>query len=571
MTNTGWTSSSLACPRRQNALDRIEECTLDVLERIFPRSDRNDGLFAQQDVVPSSEDGAAQPSAQHTSMTSRRSDEVAPYIQSITNFPNCKVSQTRYQAQAFKILEQSHSAASTGSFITKRDLFYRDVALFKRQTSSDAHIASLSSALDVDRDALGIRAAAKGLLSGSFRLQLRQCLPSLRNSHSDAEGDGGHDGHQQPVLWLEGSPASQHLVPFVHDLDTFQTEAAWVLVVEKEAIFQILCQHAFAAGSSMNLKPGLIITGKGYPDQATQQFLVFLAEQFKDISFFILTDGDPHGIDILRMYQYGNGTIQRPGRFAVPHLEWLGLRTADFMLAGPKSTGHQDIEAHQDSAEGREGEGGEALVSQGMLRLSPADRKKAESLISHDGLSELLKNELRIMLHYGGKAELEVLFESTTSEDSDMSSAGDTNSSQVRGPAAAAIATDGVGECEVGTGRKGGGAPEECWHRTSTSAPGDAAAGANRCQSDAAAADSFDPPSREAVSAIDAVAAAATSWTRTVPASAESVDPGLKMSQATSRLLQYVAERMCSVDASVVRAGLDGPSSDQLLSSLHGA
>ncbi|KAE8267363.1 hypothetical protein A4X09_0g4987 [Tilletia walkeri] len=492
-----------------------------------------------------------------------------------------------------------------------RDLFYRDVALFKRQTSSDAHIASLSSALDVDRDALGIRAAAKGLLSGSFRLQLRQSLPSPRDGHSDAEGDGAHDGHQQPVIWLEGSPASQHLVPFVHDLDTFQTEATWVLVVEKEAIFQILCQHAFAAGSSMNLKPGLLITvrplenvlfelstlpqfirnadqsffpglwetlmlgqlvqGKGYPDQATQQFLVFLAEQYKDISFFILTDGDPHGIDILRMYQYGNGTIQRPGRFAVPRLEWLGLRTVDFMQAGHKSTGHQDAESHQVSAEGGEGDGAEALVSQGMLRLSPADRKKAESLISHDGLSEVLKNELGIMLHYGGKAELEVLFESTTSEDWDVSSAGDTNNSQVRGPAAAAIATDGVGECEVGAGRKGGGAPEEGWHRTSMSAPGDATAGANGCQSDTAAADSFDSPGRQAASAMDVVAAAANSWTRTVPESADCVDKGPKISQATSRLLQYVAQRMCSVDASVVRAGLDGPSSDQLLSSLHGA
>ncbi|KAE8249801.1 hypothetical protein A4X06_0g3063 [Tilletia controversa] len=434
-------------------------------------------------------------------------------------------------AQAFKILEESHSAATSSSFITKRDLFYRDVALFKRQTSSDAHIASLCSALDVDREALGIRAAAKGLLTGSFRFQLR------RISHVEPVTEGAlaeGEGHQHPITWLQGSSVSEHLVPFVHDIETFQTQAAWVLVVEKEAIFQVLRQHDFASGSSCNLKPGLVITGKGYPDQATQQFLVFLAENFKDMSFFALTDGDPHGIDIFRMYKYGNGTADRPGRFAVKRLQWLGLRTVDFMQSGRGGTACSDGGYSQHCGGDGQGEDEqEALVSQGTLPIGAADRRKAESLLSNHWLSEDLKSELRYMLQHGCKAELEVLFESTR------------------------------GGCATS------GADKEPWMRAAVGEDEErAAASVHR---DPAATSVASPimvnePAEEAAAIVStqslvqqAIPAAASSRVQAGPKLADGVDRGPNPSLATSKLLQYVARRMSSVDISVIRPGTSTP------------
>ncbi|KAK0533702.1 endodeoxyribonuclease [Tilletia horrida] len=182
-----------------------------------------------------------------------------------------------------------------------------DVTLFKRQSASDAHIDALADAFGVEREALGFRAGAKGLIAGSIQMRLR--------CH-----------HKAPS---PASDVSAQLLPSVYDLESIKTDAAWVLIVEKEAVFQLLRQCSFANGYTHGLRPGLIVTG--YPDQATRQFLLHLASHIpKSTPFFIITDGDPHGIDIYRTYLYGDGTLHKPGRLALQMLQWLGLRSHDF-------------------------------------------------------------------------------------------------------------------------------------------------------------------------------------------------------------------------------------------------
>lgn len=76
--------------------------------------------------------------------------------------------------------------------------------------------------------------------------------------------------------------AGQHneptLIPVQTDIQSIQlaAEVAWILVVEKDAVFQTLCR----AGVTTHPKlpgHGILITGKGYPDVATRDLVAALS------------------------------------------------------------------------------------------------------------------------------------------------------------------------------------------------------------------------------------------------------------------------------------------------------
>lgn len=64
------------------------------------------------------------------------------------------------------------------------------------------------------------------------------------------------------------------MIPSGDDIEEMvvDEDIGWILVVEKEAIFQTLCQVGFANDNALQ-KPGIIFTGKGYPDIATRQLV----------------------------------------------------------------------------------------------------------------------------------------------------------------------------------------------------------------------------------------------------------------------------------------------------------
>ncbi|KAK0560977.1 endodeoxyribonuclease [Tilletia horrida] len=284
------------------------------------------------------------------------------------------------------VLEQAHLNAVQKAFVTKRDLFYRDVTLFKRQSASDAHIDALADAFGVEREALGFRAGAKGLIAGSIQMRLRchHKAPSPASDGGSSSPPSPEQAVEQPVLTC--TAVSAQLLPSVYDLESIKTDAAWVLIVEKEAVFQLLRQCSFANGYTHGLRPGLIVTGKGYPDQATRQFLLHLASHIpKSTPFFIITDGDPHGIDIYRTYLYGDGTLHKPGRLALQMLQWLGLRSHDFVPSQCQS-GHLEI-----SQASHDRDHDQIMTSSSLLPMSEADTKKAQQMLALDWLPNDLK------------------------------------------------------------------------------------------------------------------------------------------------------------------------------------
>ncbi|KAI6113212.1 Spo11/DNA topoisomerase VI subunit A [Pisolithus croceorrhizus] len=207
-------------------------------------------------------------------------------------------------------MSYAHRALEQGVPLTKRDIYYRDVILFRSQKIVDRFIDDLAATLQRDRTDLNIRATSKGLICGScLVIRLMAGEESLRlNDH-------------------EGT-----LIPAGEDVGQLEVEnrVAWVLVVEKEAIFQTLCQLNFTKHPSLP-GPGLIVTGKGYPDVATRRLVKMLSDKLPQrIPIVALVDADAYGLDILSVFKYGSHSLRHENENLAAHrVEWLGIKTSE--------------------------------------------------------------------------------------------------------------------------------------------------------------------------------------------------------------------------------------------------
>ncbi|RMY74342.1 hypothetical protein D0863_03304 [Hortaea werneckii] len=254
----------------------------------------------------------------------------------------------------------------------KRDIYYRDVALFGKQAIVDRYVDDLAFTFNVPRSALNVAAAAKGLLVGKINF--------CRRDGSSVDCGTDRDGMLIPDL--------------KHILSVDMKAVKQIIVVEKEASFRSL------AGSSCwetISNETVLITGKGYPDIATRAMLRFLSTPsphngFSSPLVFGLADYDPDGIAILDVYKHGSAAMRH---------ENLGLKVEKLSRLGLNS-GH--IITSRD----------EAHADQGLLTLTARDRSKACKMLerrSQDGgaKKDTTRRELQIMLMLNIKAELQLL------------------------------------------------------------------------------------------------------------------------------------------------------------------
>ncbi|KAF7586752.1 hypothetical protein BBP40_008372 [Aspergillus hancockii] len=274
----------------------------------------------------------------------------------------------------FRILAAIADAIDTGLIVSRRDIYYSDPACFGTQRVVDTIVDDLAYTIAVDRSALNVEAAAKGLVAGYYRLLSRS--GEVMNAQI---------------------PVKDSLIPslqYISDIDI--SDANWVLIVEKEAVYRRLARsdyHTRAAAGK-----GILITGKGYPDLSTRAFVRKIFENRHqsggNLPFFALVDSDPDGMALMSTYKYGSvAHIGENGRLNVPCLWWLGLRTSD-VVAGAACN---DDEA--------------------LMRLTARDRKKIIAMLSNNPVWAAVgpelewRAELQQMLMLNLKAELEILYD----------------------------------------------------------------------------------------------------------------------------------------------------------------
>ncbi|KAJ1661028.1 endodeoxyribonuclease [Dispira simplex] len=140
--------------------------------------------------------------------------------------------------------------------------------------------------------------------------------------------------------------------------DVLHCPVQFILLVEKEATFHHLVASRFCDRHG----PCLVVTGRGYPDVCTREFLHHLmcVTEPRGVPIVALTDGDPHGIEILCTYKFGSKALGfDSAQLAVPTLRWFGIHRYDI----DRIPGCQKF----------------------LVPLSNADVKKAESLLRrHD-------------------------------------------------------------------------------------------------------------------------------------------------------------------------------------------
>jgi len=119
-------------------------------------------------------------------------------------------------------------------------------------------------------------------------------------------------------------------------------------------VFQTLCRLKLASHPSLP-GPGIVITGKGYPDVATRQLVKTLADNLPShIPILALVDADAYGLDILSVYKNGSASLRHENeKLAAGRVEWLGIWTSELAeLEIDKDalihiTGHDEKKVHQ--------------------------------------------------------------------------------------------------------------------------------------------------------------------------------------------------------------------------------
>lgn len=92
-------------------------------------------------------------------------------------------------------------------------------------------------------------------------------------------------------------PGGAQIPQIISNVISIRMKANFVLVIEKDAVFQKLLEENCCRALRC-----ILVTGKGYPDVATRMLVKMLSEKM-DLPVYILVDADPFGVDIMLIYR----------------------------------------------------------------------------------------------------------------------------------------------------------------------------------------------------------------------------------------------------------------------------
>eukprot|EP00041_Stephanoeca_diplocostata_P026779 m.727925 g.727925 ORF g.727925 m.727925 type:complete len:429 (-) comp23039_c0_seq5:2990-4276(-) len=257
-----------------------------------------------------------------------------------------------------RVLELIHQVVNKRIHITKRDLFYTDVKLFKKQEESDGVLDDVACMIGCTRTNLNVVASDKGVVVG--RVTFKE--------------DGDFiDCTKMGV----GGKAIPSLIGKITDV---QSDAQFILLVEKDAAFMRLAEDRF-----YNSYPCIIITGKGQPDVSTRLFLKLMKTSL-NIPILGVFDSDPFGLKIMSVYMSSSKAMSYDSAaLATSDIKWLGVRPSD-------------LDRYK-------------IPLQCRLDMTDEDIKLGKKLLEEDFIKKNPEwiRELQIMLKTKQKAEIQAL------------------------------------------------------------------------------------------------------------------------------------------------------------------
>ncbi|OXU23439.1 hypothetical protein TSAR_008584 [Trichomalopsis sarcophagae] len=194
-------------------------------------------------------------------------------------------------------------------YSTRRSFFYtlknEDIKRFvKREQQVEWAINQVTMMLECGPWEIGFYTTSKGLVAGDLSLHLN---------------DGRCVNYEQRNCLL---------VPdVVANVTRIRTSADFVLVVEKDSVFQKLLHDELPASSNC-----ILVTGKGYPDVPTRMLVNLLSEKVR-LPVYALVDANPYGFEIMCVYRFG--TLNNSGyrkHLLCSEMRWLGVHQEDLSL-----------------------------------------------------------------------------------------------------------------------------------------------------------------------------------------------------------------------------------------------
>ena len=274
-----------------------------------------------------------------------------------------------------------YEALERDEYPTIRDLYYRgkhtilyrepggrkhEENTWDEQRESDAVIRDIEVLTGMLREEMLILSKEKGKVVGNMRIRSGGDIIDLSKM--------GHGAYA-----IEPTP---DLIEFV-DVD-----AEYVLVVEKDAVFQQLHRVGF-----WKRHRAILITSAGQPDRATRRFVRRLNEEL-GLPVYILTDADPYGWYIYSVFKIGSITLSYESeRLATPSARFIGVSMTDIF-------GYRNKKPYLSERERRNY----------IIKAKDADIKRAYELMNYKWFqTKKWQIEIKIFLDKKAKLEIEAL------------------------------------------------------------------------------------------------------------------------------------------------------------------
>jgi DNA topoisomerase VI subunit A len=229
------------------------------------------------------------------------------------NFIN--VAQARKFMQTIAISAKCHKFLGENLHTTIRGLYYQlkfslgedvDESIFSEQQESNPLIEDIEVSLGVKREELNLNANRKGVLAGDMKV-----IDTFGGERQEIDASKqGRSG------WAIPSDVD-------NDIEFVDVNAKYVLVVEKDALWQRLNEDKF-----WQKEKAILITPQGQAARGTRRLIRKLAD--KGLPVYLFTDSDAWGWYIYWTIKTGSINLAYMGNdVATPEAKFLGVTMAD--------------------------------------------------------------------------------------------------------------------------------------------------------------------------------------------------------------------------------------------------
>ena len=225
------------------------------------------------------------------------------------------ISQSKRFMQTIAVAAKCHKFVKENLHTTIRGLYYQlkfslgddiEENVFSEQAESNPIIEDLEVALNLKREDLNLNANRKGVLAGNMRI-------------IDKFG-GAEDKIDASKMGRGGWPIPSDVD---NDIDFVDVKAKYVLVVEKDALWQRLNEDAFWKKENC-----IILTPQGQASRGTRRIIRKLADM--GLPIYVFTDSDAWGWYIYWTIKTGSINLAYIGRdIATPEARFIGVTMAD--------------------------------------------------------------------------------------------------------------------------------------------------------------------------------------------------------------------------------------------------